>query len=65
MNRDFEFTEDFRKKFITREYGNYEKYEKNAVVEEIEKGEDDTGIDKFHKNIVNMNRRLNTVEGDI
>ena len=65
MNRDFEFTEDFRKKFITREYGNYEKYEKNAVVEEIEKGEDDTGIDKLHKNIVNMNRRLNTVEGDI
>lgn len=27
LNREVDFTEDFRKRFMTREYGNYEKYE--------------------------------------
>lgn len=45
LNRQIEFTEDFRKRFMTREYGNYEKYEegRNRISEEIEKGEDDLG----------------------
>ena len=29
LNREVGFGDDFRKKFMTREYGNYEKYEKN------------------------------------
>lgn len=27
MNRQVEFSEDFRKRFMTREYGNYDKYD--------------------------------------
>lgn len=29
LNKDLDFNDDFRKKFITKEYGNYEKYEQN------------------------------------
>lgn len=29
LNKDLDFTDDFRKKFITKEYGNYEKYDQN------------------------------------
>jgi len=31
MNREIDFTEDFRKKYMTKDYGHYEKYEKNKV----------------------------------
>ena len=31
LNRQIEFTEDFKKRFMTKDYGNYEKYEKNSV----------------------------------
>lgn len=32
MQREIDFgSEDFRKKILTQDYGNYEKYEKNAV----------------------------------
>jgi hypothetical protein len=31
LNREINFTEDFRNKFMTKEYGNYEKYTKNSV----------------------------------
>lgn len=32
MQREIEWgNEDFRKKILTQDYGNYEKYEKNAV----------------------------------
>ena len=31
MNREIDFTDDFRKRFMTREYGNYEKYDKNSI----------------------------------
>ena len=27
LNRDLDFSEDFRKQYLTKEYGNYEKYE--------------------------------------
>ncbi len=40
LNKQIDFTEDFRKRFLTREYGNYEKYDgKNKVTEEVERGE--------------------------
>jgi hypothetical protein len=38
------------------EYGNYEKYEKNSITEENEKGEADWGTDPFLKNYNNMIR---------
>lgn len=38
LDRDIEFTEDFRKRFMTNEYGNYEKYEKNQVDTKYDRG---------------------------
>lgn len=64
LNREVQFTEDFRKKFMTKDYGNYEKYEKNSVEQELEKGDKDSGRDTFWKNHTNMVRRLNTIEGE-
>ncbi len=31
LNRDVQYTDDFRKKYMVKEYGNYEKYERNTV----------------------------------
>jgi len=45
LKREMSFSEDFRKRFMTREYGNYEKYDKNSVKEEVEDGADDPGLD--------------------
>lgn len=46
------------------EYGNYERYEKNAVTEENDQGKDDWGDDNFLKNYNNMIRKLNIDEGE-
>lgn len=64
LNRQIEFSEDFRKRFMTRDYGNYEKYEKNSIEQEKERGENDQGLDTLHRNEHNLNRRLATAEGD-
>ena len=50
LNKEIDFTDDFRKRFMTRENGNYKKYEKNSVTEEFDKGEYDGGLDQFQKN---------------
>jgi len=65
LNREISFTDDFRKRFMTREYGNYEKYEegKNTVSVDTEKGENDIGGDRFMKNHREMMMRLKTDEG--
>ncbi len=31
LNKEVNFNEDFRKRFLTKDYGNYEKYDKNSV----------------------------------
>jgi hypothetical protein len=66
LNREVDFTEDFRKRFMTREYGNYEKYEesKNSVGLETEKGTEDMGLDRLMKNDREATMRLKTGEGD-
>lgn len=66
LKREVSFESDFRKKYMTREYGNYEKYEtdKNNVKETTERGEDDAGYDRFIKNHREMDMRLKTVEGE-
>jgi hypothetical protein len=46
------------------EYGNYERYQKNAVTEENDQGKDDWGDDNFLKNYNNMIRKLNIDEGE-
>lgn len=64
LQRQVDYTEDFRKRIMTQEYGNYEKYEKNAVVQEVDRGEDDFGYDKFMINYHDMMKRMQTNEGD-
>lgn len=62
LNREVSFTEDFRKRFMTKEYGNYEKYDKNTVEEHVDKGEDDSGLDSFEKNFVALQKRMDAPE---
>jgi hypothetical protein len=64
LNKEVNFTEDFRKRFLTKDYGNYEKYDKNSVVQETERGENDRGFDRFFKNESEMTLRSNTIEGE-
>lgn len=64
LGRDIDFTEDFRKRFMTRDYGNYEKYEKNTITEEVEKGSTDNGLDTFWKNNNEMLKRLKSLESE-
>lgn len=64
LGRDIDFTEDFRKRFMTRDYGNYEKYEKNSVTEEVDKGITDEGLDTFWKNNNEMLKRLKSLESE-
>ena len=67
MQREVDWgSEDFRKKILTQDYGNYEKYEKNAVKTEVpdEVREKDYGDDKFMQNYYNMMRRMDIEEGD-
>lgn len=64
LGRDIDFTEDFRKRFMTRDYGNYEKYEKNSVTEEVDKGITDEGLDTFWKNNNEMLKRLKSIESE-
>jgi restriction endonuclease Mrr len=60
LNRDLDFTEDFRKKFLTKEYGNIEKYQKNSYSVETEKGEMRGNEDKFFEVYNKFLKRLPT-----
>lgn len=64
LSREIDFTEDFRKKYMTRDYGNYEKYEKNSVEEEVDRGINDNGWDLFYKNNRNMLRNIKTLQSE-
>lgn len=46
------------------EYGNYERFEKNTITEEMDQGHEDNGHDTFMKNYNDMLRQLGTEEGD-
>lgn len=62
LHKEVNFTDDFRKKHMTRDYGNYSKYEKNSIAEEVEKGQNDDGMDRFMKNSVEMMKRVNSMD---
>jgi len=64
LNREISFNDDFRKKYMTNEYGNYEKYEKNKVSTVYDKGEDENNHDKFFENYMNLVKRLPTKEAE-
>jgi len=58
LNREIDYTEDFRKKHLIKDYGNYEKYEKNSVNLEYDEGVDETTHDKIYANFMDMLKRL-------
>lgn len=61
LNREISFKDDFRKKYIVNDYGNYEKYDKNSVSIEREEGEDFTSTyDKAYGNYLDFIKRLPT-----
>jgi len=65
FQKEVQFNEGFKKRFMTRDYGNYEKYEKNYVSEKVDKGIGDSGQDLFEKHYHEMMLRLNTEESTI
>lgn len=64
LDREMNFSEDFRKRFLTREYGNYEKYDKNSVTEEVEDGANDPGHDTLWKKNQALLNRLKLEDTD-
>lgn len=64
LNREIDFTDDFRKKYITKDYGNYEKYEKNSVHTEYDAGVQENTHDKIYENYMNLIRNMPTKEAE-
>ena len=65
LNREIDFTEDFRKKYMTREYGNYDKYEKNSVSTDYDDGGvEPSDYNKLYANYMNLIKRLPTEEAE-
>lgn len=62
LNKELDFTDDFRKKYMTKDYGNYEKYTKNSVTTEYDKGIDEANYDKMYENYMNLVRNMPTKE---
>jgi hypothetical protein len=65
LNREIEFTEDFRKQYLTKEYGNIEKYQRNSVEVKVEKGENINMEDKFYELYADLIKRLPTGEAEM
>jgi len=38
LNRELDITSDFRKKYMTKEYGNYQKYDTNKIETKYDEG---------------------------
>jgi hypothetical protein len=64
LNRELDFTEDFRKKYLTKEYGNYEKYETNKVETKYDEGAENIDQDRFYENFMRLVKRLPTREAE-
>lgn len=64
LNREISYSDDFRKKYMTNEYGNYEKYDKNKVETVYDEGYDENNTDKFYENYMNLVKRLPTKEAE-
>lgn len=62
LNRELDHTEDFKNKYLTKEYGNYEKYEKNKITTEYDEGPLNVDKDRFYENYMKFIKRLPTKE---
>jgi hypothetical protein len=64
LNREINFTDDFRKKYMTNEYGNYEKYLKNKVETVYDEGVGQNQTDMLYDNFMNLVKMLPTKEAE-
>ena len=64
LNRDLEFSDDFRRKYMTKEYGNYQKYENNSVETVYDEGVEETTTDRLYENYMHLIRTLPTKEAE-
>lgn len=62
LNRDLDHNEDFRKKYLTKEYGNYEKYDQNKVETKYDEGPENLDNDRFYENYISLLKKLPTRE---
>lgn len=62
LNREIQHTEDFRKRFMTKEYGNYEKFERNRIKVEYKEDEETFDRDKIYERYLDLIQRLPTKE---
>jgi len=59
LNREINFTPEFRERFLTKEYGNYQQYEKNEIKTEVNE-ENQLTQDNFYHKYLEMMKRLPT-----
>ena len=62
LNRDLDYTDDFKKKYLTKEYGNYEKYDLNKVETKYDEGQFAIDQDNFYEKYIKLIKRLPTKE---
>lgn len=65
LNRELEHSEDFRVKYLTNEYGNYEKYEKQKVETKYDEGPNNLDIDRSYELFMNLIKKLPTKEAEM
>ena len=58
LEKDLNITHDFRKRFISNEYGNYEKYKKSGIETVHDNSEADIGDQSFLKNAHNTMTKM-------
>ena len=65
LNRDIQFNKEFQDKYITKEYGNYDKYTKNTV--EIKQDEENAQQrdDLFYQNYTLMMKKLPSKSNEV
>ena len=62
LNREIDHSEDFRKRFMTQEYGNYSKYDDNRIKTEYKDNEEKEDVDKFYQNYLDMIKKMPTLD---
>ena len=62
LNREIDHSEDFRKRFMTQEYGNYAKYDTNRIKVEYKENEEKEDVDKFYQNYLDMIKKMPTLD---
>ena len=62
LNRELDGSEDFTKRFLTHEYGNYDKYDKNRITLNYREDSKKNDTDKIYENYMELIKKLPTKE---